>query len=85
MPQDDENAVKPEAVNHPQHYGGDNPYEVIKVLRAWFPDGIPFNIGNTIKYLARAGKKDPAKLVEDLEKGRWYLDDEIVHLKKHLP
>lgn len=69
-----------EAVDHPAHYGGaDNPYEAIKVIRAW---GLGFNLGNAIKYMARAGKKNPARTVEDLKKARWYLDDEIRHLEE---
>jgi hypothetical protein len=69
-----------EAVNHPQHYGGDTTYEVIKVLKAW---GITdFNIGNTIKYLARAGKKGgEKKYLEDLKKGKFYLDDKVKDLE----
>lgn len=60
-----------DSVNHPQHYGGaDNIYEAIKVIAAW---GLNFALGNTVKYIARAGKKDAAKLVEDLEKAEWYL------------
>lgn len=63
----------PEAVNHPAHYGGqDNPYEVIKVITNW---SLGFCLGNTIKYIARAGKKGSA--LEDLKKARWYLDHEI--------
>lgn len=65
-----------EKVNHPQHYGGaDNPYEAIKVIEAWsssFPEGTEFHIGNTLKYLSRAGKK--GSTLEDLRKARWYLD-----------
>ena len=58
-----------EKVNHPQHYGGQgNPYEAIKVIEAW---GVGFHIGNVLKYLSRAGKKD-SKL-EDLKKAQWYL------------
>lgn len=70
-----------EAVNHPGHYGGaDNPYEVIKVLKAWGleDDAILWNV---IKYVARAGKKDPAKHVEDLEKALFYLDYRIKTLR----
>lgn len=73
------------SVDHPKHYGGeDNPYEVIKVLRAWFGLDIPFNLGNVIKYIARAGKKDPAKHLEDLKKARWYLDDQIKEIERDL-
>ena len=62
-----------EKVNHPDHYGGKhNPYEAIKVIEAW---NLNFNIGNVIKYLARAGKK--GDILEDLKKARWYLDREI--------
>lgn len=68
-----------DAVNHPDHYGGgDNPYEVIKVIRAW---KMGFSLGNAIKYVARAGKKDPAKTIEDLEKAIWYIQEEIDHLR----
>lgn len=67
-----------EAVDHPPHYGGaDNPYEAIKVIEAW---GLGFNLGNTVKYISRAGKKVPAHFVEDLKKARWYLDREIQNL-----
>lgn len=68
------------AYNHPQHYGGkDNPYEVIKVIEAW---SLGFNLGNTVKYISRAGKKDPAKEIEDLEKAKWYLEREIANRRK---
>ena len=64
-----------DAVNHPDHYGGeDNPYETIKVIEAW---DLNFNLGNALKYISRAGKKDAAKAVEDLRKARQYLDFEI--------
>ena len=64
-----------DTVNHPEHYGGkDNTYEVIKVIEAWKLD---FCLGNTIKYIARAGKKDPSKIIEDLKKAAWYLDRAI--------
>lgn len=60
-------------VNHPAHYGGaENPYEAIKVIEAW---GLGFNLGNTVKYISRAGKKGAA--LEDLKKAAWYLAREI--------
>jgi len=69
-----------EKVNHPAHYGGaDNPYEAIKVIEAW---GLGFCLGNTVKYISRAGKKDAAAEVEDLKKARWYLDREIQQREK---
>ncbi len=70
--------MKKAAVNHPKHYGGkSNTYEAIKVIEAW---SLGFCLGNTVKYISRAGKKDPSKMLEDLEKARWYLDREIKRL-----
>lgn len=64
-----------ETVNHPDHYGGkDNPYESIKVIRAW---NLGFSLGNAVKYISRAGKKDPNKRLEDLKKALWYIQEEI--------
>lgn len=60
-------------VEHPQHYGGaENPYEAIKVIESW---DLNFNLGNVVKYISRAGKKDNTK--QDLEKALWYLKREI--------
>lgn len=67
-----------EQVNHPQHYGGDTTYETIKVIDAW---GLGFSLGNAVKYISRAGVKDPGKLLEDLEKAAWYLNHEIERLR----
>ena len=67
-----------ESINHPDHYGGDNTYEAIKVIEAW---NLDFSLGNTIKYIARAGKKDKAKEIEDLKKALWYLDRKIKTLE----
>lgn len=67
-----------EAVNHPAHYGGaDNPYEAIKVIEAW---GLGFCLGNTVKYISRAGKK--GDYLEDLKKAQWYLARQIDTLEK---
>lgn len=71
--------TKPEAIDHPNHYGGDTVYESIKVIEAW---GLDFSLGNCVKYISRAGKKDPTKLVEDLEKAAWYLSRAIANAKK---
>jgi len=67
-----------ESINHPEHYGGNNTYEAIKVIEAWELD---FSLGNTIKYISRAGKKDKAKEIEDLKKALWYLDRKIKTLE----
>lgn len=67
-------------INHPQHYGGgDNLYETIKVIEAWELD---FHLGNAVKYISRAGKKDLAKEREDLLKAIWYLNRKIDQLDK---
>lgn len=67
-----------ESVDHPKHYGGaDNPYEAIKVIEAW---SLGFNLGNTVKYIARAEHKGAT--VEDLKKARWHLDREIANREK---
>lgn len=71
-----------EAINHPQHYGGDVTYEAIKVIQAW---ELGFCLGNTVKYISRAGKKDPTKELEDLEKAAWYLQQRILELKGETP
>jgi len=63
-----------EMVNHPKHYGGDEEYECIKVLKAWNKpeEYIGFVKDNTIKYLCRLGKKFDDKMLEDARKAEWY-------------
>ena len=61
----------------PDHYGGkNNPYEVFNVLEAWGIDK-DFYLGNVIKYVARAGKKNKSKEKEDLQKALVYLQRRI--------
>lgn len=67
-----------EAVDHPAHYNAHpSGIECIDVVRH-----MNFNLGNVVKYLWRAGEKDPAKHLEDLKKAAWYLNDEIERLSK---
>lgn len=67
--------IKSEAVNHPTHYGGaDNPYEVIKVAKAWLTTeemigALKFQI---IKYTPRAGNKPGEPASQDIAKATWY-------------
>ena len=71
-----------EMVIGPQHYGGvDNPYEVIKVCEAWGLDKDAY-LFNVVKYVARAGKKDPKKELEDLKKAIFYLQRKVENLQK---
>jgi hypothetical protein len=68
-----------EKVNHPDHYGGsENPYEAIKIIEAW---DLNFHLGNVIKYVSRAGKKNK-DTIEDLKKARWYIDRHIQNLEQ---
>lgn len=56
-----------------------------------FPNGVEaedicrylsFNLGNVVRYACRAGRMDGYKKIEDLEKARDYLDDEIERLRE---
>lgn len=58
-------------VRNPDHYQTEDGIEAIDVIEAFFPNN--YHLGNAFKYLARAGKKDPDKLEEDLEKAIWYI------------
>ena len=70
-------------VHHPSHYGGkDNPYETIKVIEAWGLDK-NFDLGNAIKYISRAGKKDGNSTLQDLSKAQFYLNREVEKLHKY--
>ncbi len=62
-------------VNHPKHYNS-NPsgIECIDVV-----EHMGFNVGNAIKYLWRAGHKDP-DAIKDLRKAVWYINREIDRL-----
>ena len=42
------------AVEHPDHYMKNTGHEVIEVINAW---KLNYNLGNAVKYIARAGKK----------------------------
>ena len=59
-----------EEVNHPAHYHKASGFEVIDVIDAW---GLDFTLGNSIKYISRAGHKNKDKAGQDLQKALWYL------------
>lgn len=62
-----------DAVNHPAHYNAGK-IEVIEFIE---DQKLGFHLGNALKYVARAGRKDPAKAVQDLEKAIWYIRRDI--------
>lgn len=59
-----------DAVNHPSHYT-DGGIETIDFIEA---KKLPYHLGNAIKYISRAGKKDENKTIEDLQKAVWYIE-----------
>lgn len=62
---------------NPSHYRGfSNGAQVIDIA-----ERLNFNRGNAIKYIARAGRKQDADTITDLEKAKWYLEREIERIK----
>lgn len=68
-----------EMINHPSHYN-DGKIEVIDFIE---DKNLNFHRGNAVKYIARAGKKDKAKEIEDLKKAQWYIEREIKKLEQN--
>lgn len=69
-----------ENINHPSHYQSQSGIECIDVV-----EDLSFCRGNAIKYLWRAGQKDPAREIEDLKKAIWYIQREVARLEKCPP
>lgn len=69
--------MKMSQVDHPSHYTSGK-IEVIDFIE---DQNLGFHLGNVVKYIARAGKKNPETFIEDLEKARWYLTRAINQLK----
>lgn len=67
-----------DSVNHPSHYT----FGKIEVLDFIEDKKLGFHLGNAVKYISRAGRKDPAKTVEDLRKAAWYLNRQIERLER---
>jgi len=65
-------------INNPSHYAEGRKHEPIEVIEDW---QLSYRLGNTVKYISRAGRKDPSKTVEDLKKAAWYLNREIESLE----
>lgn len=64
-------------VNSPSHYTAYKGLEIIDLT-----EQLNFNRGNAVKYIARAGLKDPNSEAEDLKKARWYIDREIQRIQQ---
>lgn len=65
-----------DTIERPAHYTY-SAIEPISVIEAW---ALGFHLGNVLKYVARAGRKDSK--IEDLRKARWYLDREIKRMEE---
>lgn len=63
-------------INHPSHYT-DGGIETIDFIEA---KKLPYHLGNVVKYISRAGKKDNE--LQDLKKAQWYLNRYIEFLEK---
>ena len=64
-------------VNHPSHYTDGN-IEVIDYIE---DKKFGYHLGNAVKYISRAGKKDPDKEIEDLSKAVWYIQRHITSIQ----
>lgn len=73
--------TKNDPVNHPAHYT-DGKIEVIDFIE---DKQLGYHLGNAVKYISRAGKKDPSKTKEDLEKAGWYIERFMIKYPFHTP
>ena len=72
-PKREDDAEMKDNVNHPDHYKSGK-YECIEVMKDILTEEqmTGFCLGNALKYLWRAGKKDD--FTEDIYKAIWYLN-----------
>lgn len=73
-----ENSTVNDPVNHPAHYTTGK----IEVIDFIDDKELTYCLGNAVKYIARAGKKNPDKTVEDLQKAAWYINHEIERMER---
>lgn len=73
------NDVKNDVINHPSHYT-QGKIECIDYIE---DKNFNYHLGNAIKYITRAGLKDPSKTIEDLKKAVWYINREIARRQKN--
>lgn len=64
---------------NPSHYAAPG---ITGVELIDFITHLNFPRGNAIKYIFRAGRKDPSKEIEDLKKAQWLITREIERLQK---
>ena len=70
--------TQPDNVNHPYHYNSGR-IEVIDFIE---DKGLGFHLGNAVKYISRAGRKNPDNTIEDLRKAVWYINRQIQRLER---
>lgn len=61
----------------PKHY--ESKIQPVDAIEAW---GLGFNLGNVVKYVARAGRKDGESELADLEKAAWYLARAVARVRE---
>lgn len=66
-----------DAVRHPKHYN----HGKIEVIEFIEDQKLGFHLGNAVKYISRAGKKDVTKTTEDLKKAIWYIERQLEIMK----
>ena len=76
----EETVKEDDPVNHPKHYT-DGRIEVIEYIE---DKNLGFCLGNAIKYISRAGKKEKDKEIQDLRKAIWYLERRIYELENNV-
>ena len=76
----EETVKEDDPVNHPKHYT-DGRIEVIEYIE---DKNLGFCLGNAIKYISRAGKKEKNKEIQDLRKAMWYIERRIYELENNV-
>lgn len=76
----EETVKEDDPVNRPKHYT-DGRIEVIEYIE---DKNLGFCLGNAIKYISRAGKKEKDKEIQDLHKAMWYIERRIYELENNV-
>lgn len=74
------NIEENDPVNHPLHYANGK-YEVIDFIESRDTFMKDFRVGNAIKYISRAGRKETSEEAEDIRKALWYLKRKKEHIR----